>query len=74
MCRKGRPRGDFFRDLRVDADRFKRDFEQLAEIGSTGDGGVNRPALQPARQDPRDGQQVPGHGASVAGTVLRAPL
>jgi N-carbamoyl-L-amino-acid hydrolase len=32
-------------DLRIDAARFRADFEALAEIGSTGDGGVHRPAL-----------------------------
>lgn len=32
-------------DLRIDAQRLQDDFEQLAAIGSTGDGGVHRPAL-----------------------------
>jgi len=32
-------------DLRVNEDRFRADFEALAEIGATGDGGVHRPAL-----------------------------
>ncbi len=31
--------------LRINTERFRADFEALAEIGSTGDGGVNRPAL-----------------------------
>jgi N-carbamoyl-L-amino-acid hydrolase len=31
--------------LRINPDRFRADFEALAEIGSTGDGGVHRPAL-----------------------------
>jgi hydantoinase/carbamoylase family amidase len=31
--------------LRVDADRLWSDFEALAQIGATGDGGVHRPAL-----------------------------
>ena len=31
--------------LRIDPDRLKRDFDQLSAIGSTGDGGVHRPAL-----------------------------
>lgn len=31
--------------LLVNAERFKRNFDALAEIGATGDGGVNRPAL-----------------------------
>lgn len=32
-------------ELRVDGTRLRADFEALAEIGSTGDGGVNRPSL-----------------------------
>ena len=31
--------------LRIDPDRLRRDFDQLSTIGSTGDGGVHRPAL-----------------------------
>ncbi len=31
--------------LHINADRFKQDFDSLAQIGSTGDGGVSRPAL-----------------------------
>jgi N-carbamoyl-L-amino-acid hydrolase len=31
--------------LRIDPERFRRDFEALAQIGGTGDGGVHRPAL-----------------------------
>lgn len=34
-----------WRDLRIDNDHFKADFEALAHIGATGDGGVNRTAL-----------------------------
>lgn len=34
-----------WKHLRINEDRFKRDFDELAEIGSTGDGGVNRPAF-----------------------------
>jgi N-carbamoyl-L-amino-acid hydrolase len=33
--------------LRVDADRLRADFEALAAIGATADGGVDRPALGP---------------------------
>ncbi len=33
---------------RIDPDRFRRDFDVLAEIGATGDGGVHRPALSDA--------------------------
>ena len=32
-------------ELAIDSERFKRDFEALAEIGSTGDGGVHRPTF-----------------------------
>jgi N-carbamoyl-L-amino-acid hydrolase len=35
-------------DLRVNMDRFKVDFEALAQIGATGDGGVHRPAFSQA--------------------------
>jgi len=31
--------------LRIDPDRLRRDFDRLSAIGSTGDGGVHRPAL-----------------------------
>jgi N-carbamoyl-L-amino-acid hydrolase len=34
--------------LRINPDRFRADFEALAQIGSTGDGGVHRPALSEA--------------------------
>lgn len=34
-----------WKDLRIDADRLKTDFDALAKIGWTGDGGVHRPAL-----------------------------
>ncbi len=34
--------------LRINAERFRADFEALAEIGATGDGGVHRPALDEA--------------------------
>jgi len=34
--------------LLVNPDRFKSDFDSLAQIGATGDGGVNRPALSEA--------------------------
>jgi len=33
------------KSLHIDADRLERDFDQLSAIGSTGDGGVHRPAL-----------------------------
>jgi len=37
--------GNELRALRIDEARFRTDFEALATIGATGDGGVNRPAL-----------------------------
>jgi N-carbamoyl-L-amino-acid hydrolase len=39
--------------LSIDPDRFKDDFDALAQIGSTGDGGVNRPALSEAHLEAR---------------------
>ena len=32
-------------ELRIDESRLRTDFDNLAEIGSTGDGGIHRPAL-----------------------------
>ena len=39
--------------LLINPDRFKADFGALAQIGSTGDGGVNRPALSEAHLEAR---------------------
>lgn len=39
--------------LLINPDRFQKNFDALAQIGSTGDGGVNRPALSPANQQAR---------------------
>jgi len=39
--------------LLIHPDRFKADFDALAQIGSTGDGGVNRPALSEAHLEVR---------------------
>lgn len=39
--------------LLINADRFQADFDALAQIGSTGDGGVNRPSLSPAHLEAR---------------------
>jgi len=39
--------------LLINSERFKRNFDALAQIGSTGDGGVNRPALSPANLEAR---------------------
>ncbi len=36
------------KDFRIDAERMRTTFDQLAQIGSTGDGGVNRPSLSEA--------------------------
>ncbi len=36
---------DSLKTLRIDAARLRADFEALAQIGATGDGGVHRPAL-----------------------------
>ncbi len=36
------------KDLRIDASRMRTAFDQLAQIGSTGDGGVNRPTFSEA--------------------------
>lgn len=37
-----------WQDLRINPDRFRANFEALAEIGATRDGGVHRPALSEA--------------------------
>ena len=39
--------------LLINSDRFKHDFDALAQIGSTGDGGVSRPALSEAHLEAR---------------------
>ena len=36
------------KDLRINAERFRHDFDALAEIGATGDGGVSRPTFSEA--------------------------
>jgi N-carbamoyl-L-amino-acid hydrolase len=41
-------------ELRVDTSRFHADFDALAEIGATGDGGVHRPALSETHLSARD--------------------
>ncbi len=65
--------------LRIDSVRFERDFRRLAEIGSTGDGGVHRPALGPAHLEARewfrrrildDGLEVVEDGAANLGARL----
>lgn len=42
-----------YRHLRIDFSRFLADFENLSQIGATGDGGVNRPSLTPADREAR---------------------
>src|SRR3990170_2577866 len=37
----------------INPDRFRNDFDALAQIGATGDGGVNRPALSEAHLEAR---------------------
>ncbi len=68
--------------LLIHADRFKRDFDALAEIGSTGDGGVNRPALSPANLEARQwflaraaeaGLETRVDGAGNHSATLRVP-
>jgi N-carbamoyl-L-amino-acid hydrolase len=44
---------EFFTPLRIDNERFRANFEALAAIGATLDGGVNRPALSDAHLDAR---------------------
>ena len=39
--------------LLINPERFKQDFDSLAQIGSTGTGGVDRPALSPANIEAR---------------------
>ncbi len=39
--------------LLINPDRFKQDFDSLAQIGATGDGGVHRPALSEANLEAR---------------------
>ncbi len=39
--------------LLINPDRFKADFDALAQIGATGDGGVSRPALSEAHLEAR---------------------
>jgi len=39
---------DALKALRINAERFRANFDALAKIGSTSDGGVHRPALSEA--------------------------
>ena len=40
-------------ELRVNPERLRTDFQSLARIGDTGNGGVNRPAFSPAHLEAR---------------------
>jgi hydantoinase/carbamoylase family amidase len=68
--------------LRVDADRLKTDFEELAQIGATPEGGVNRLALSPedlrarawfAERTEAAGLLVKDDDAGNLSAVLRSP-
>jgi len=68
-------------ELRIDEQRFRRDFDELAEIGSTGDGGVHRPSLSPSHLEARrwfrerierDGLEFRTDGAANHSAVLGA--
>lgn len=39
--------------LKINADRFKQDFDQLSQIGALPEGGVSRPAFSPAHLEAR---------------------
>src|SRR6185436_16356998 len=39
---------DTFRNMRINADRMLAEFNELARIGATGDGGVHRPTFSEA--------------------------
>jgi N-carbamoyl-L-amino-acid hydrolase len=67
-------------ELRIDSHRLHEHFEALAQIGSTGDGGVNRPALSAAHlaarswfrsQAERAGLEVHVDGAGNHSALLR---
>ena len=65
--------------LKVNPKRFKADFDALSEIGSTGDGGVNRPTFSAAHLEARawfrerataEGFEVREDGAGNVSAVL----
>jgi N-carbamoyl-L-amino-acid hydrolase len=67
--------------LRIDPERFQSDFETLARIGATPEGGVHRPALGEAHLEARawyrdraaqDGLEVRVDGAGNHSAVLRS--
>jgi N-carbamoyl-L-amino-acid hydrolase len=53
--------------IRINAQRFQRNFEELARIGATADGGVNRPALSEAHLAARRWfkERIEGHNLSL---------
>jgi N-carbamoyl-L-amino-acid hydrolase len=68
--------------LTIDSERFAADFEALSQFGSTGDGGVNRPALSEAHLAARRwwlaraaeaGLETRVDGAGNCSAILRAP-
>mgnify|MGYP001587936328 CR=1 FL=1 len=69
--------------LHINADRFKEDFDSLAQIGSTGDGGVSRPALSDLHLEARRwflaraaaaGLETHVDSAGNHSAILRSPL
>jgi N-carbamoyl-L-amino-acid hydrolase len=40
--------------LRINPERFRKNFEELSQIGTTGNGGVNRPTFSPAHFNARE--------------------
>ena len=68
--------------LLINVDRFQQDFDALAQIGSTSDGGVNRPALSAAHLEARRwlasraleaGLEVRTDGAGNVSAILHSP-
>ena len=66
----------------IDQDRFREDFEELADFGATPDGGVDRPALSPAHLKARQwflgkaesaGLETCIDGAGNHSAILRQP-
>jgi N-carbamoyl-L-amino-acid hydrolase len=43
-----------FAEVRVNAERLRADFDELAKVGATGDGGVHRPALSVPHLEARE--------------------
>ena len=68
--------------LPIDEDRFREDFEALADFGATPDGGAHRPALSPAHLETRQwllrkaenaGLETRIDGAGNHSAILRQP-